>query len=304
MNSKTPNLFLIGGMRCGSTSIHYLLSQHPEIFMSKVKEPMFYNAELMRQKVGSGDIAAVALEDFESKGKYRIRSSYLTLFRDALGEKFIGESSHYLYNPDVADIIYQEQPQSKIIVSIRNPYDRIFSEYQYYQREKPRNLSFEDFVFKNCEFDKQGNVVKIATRLNKSFYSKSIKQWMSVFGPSNVKVIVFDDLKQRPVETIKDIYKWLGVDPEFNPVSVHTEKTGKLKNPSIFKKVKSVASKPLVKSLFSDKQRKLLRSWFYKQSMKSQEMHEGTRLKLARIFEDEILELENCLGINLNHWKT
>jgi hypothetical protein len=53
MQKIIPNLFLIGGMRCGSTALHLLLDQHDDINMSLVKEPCFFNAELKRQKLSN-----------------------------------------------------------------------------------------------------------------------------------------------------------------------------------------------------------------------------------------------------------
>jgi len=47
--ARTPNLFLIGGMRCGSTTLNLLLDQHPDIFMSGVKEPLYYVVESLRR---------------------------------------------------------------------------------------------------------------------------------------------------------------------------------------------------------------------------------------------------------------
>ncbi|MFY0643019.1 MAG: sulfotransferase [Bacteroidia bacterium] len=303
MANKQPNLFLIGGMRCGSTSLHFLLSQHPEIFMSKVKEPMYYNAEYMRSRLDADDALKDKLQKFEARGKYRTTEAYRSLFKEANSELFLGESSHYLYNPAVAETIYRDEPQSRILISIRNPIDRIFSEYQYYQRENPNELSFEEFAFENCEFDEEGSIVSIKSRLNKSFYSKNIAQWIARFGREKVMVILFDNLKTKPKETIRNIYNWLDLDVHFEPTLVHTEKSGKVKNQKVFEKFKKFSSASWIRNLLSEKQRKKLRSWFYQKSLSKQEMAPETRLKLNSIFKEEIDELEQLVQINLEHWK-
>ncbi|WP_430450408.1 sulfotransferase [Rhodophyticola sp.] len=125
-------------MRCGSTSLYLLLQQHPEIFMSPIKEPMFWAAENLRRH---GRDAGTVLS-----GKYITQEAYLGLFADAQQESWRGEASHYLYHGDVAGLLHEEVPDARLIVSLRNPSDRIFSEYLLRVRSWGLEGSFEDFL--------------------------------------------------------------------------------------------------------------------------------------------------------------
>ena len=101
--AEAPNLFMIGSMRAGSTTLHTLLGQHQEIFMSATKEPMFFVAEVAREKSARGgtgcDEARKEVGELEAGGKFRTLDRYQTLFAGAGGTPYRGESSHYLYHP-------------------------------------------------------------------------------------------------------------------------------------------------------------------------------------------------------------
>jgi len=131
-NLKKTNLFLIGAMRAGSTTLYHYLSQHPEIYMSPIKEPCFFIAEYRRRnlsKIGLVDAdLQKRIEIINNKGEFRTIEKYQQLFRDIKNEKYAGEASHYMYHPGTANIIYNYNPNSRIIVSLRNPVERIYSE--------------------------------------------------------------------------------------------------------------------------------------------------------------------------------
>ena len=189
MNYCYPNLFLIGGMRCGSTALHLLLDQHDDINMSLSKEPCYFNAELKRQKLYSKYSKELEedLNSYVKKGKYRTIDKYISLFDNSRNYKYRGESSHYIYSPDTASIIKKESSQSKIIISVRNPIDRMYSEYLYHSRiEKQMTLDFDSYVNENLMLFKLG----IPTKLTKGFYNDSIIHWIKIFGEDNGKYIV------------------------------------------------------------------------------------------------------------------
>jgi hypothetical protein len=75
-------------MKSGTTALYYYLEQHPQIYMSPVKEPNFFC---------SGE-----QENSDSNSATRL-GAYQDLFRDVSGEKAIGEASYcYLYEPEAA----------------------------------------------------------------------------------------------------------------------------------------------------------------------------------------------------------
>ena len=109
-----PNFFIVGAPRCGTTSLWYYLSQSPEVFMSTKKEPKYFNS-------------------YESVRLYfdppiRDKKKYLELFHEVRNERAIGEAStSYLADPSTPELIHKVLPESRIIISLRDPVERAFS---------------------------------------------------------------------------------------------------------------------------------------------------------------------------------
>ncbi|MCP2728272.1 sulfotransferase family protein [Limnofasciculus baicalensis] len=102
---KKPNLFVVGAPKCGTTSMHNYLGQHPEIFMSSPKELHYF----------SRDIDCFT-------GKIKELYNYLQLFDSAGNAKYIGESSpEYLYSEVASQQIKELCSDAKIIIMLRNP---------------------------------------------------------------------------------------------------------------------------------------------------------------------------------------
>lgn len=220
-NLFTPNLFFIGGMRCGSTTLNLLLSQHPEIFMSPVKEPMFWVAETMRLRN----------EDPTTRlsGRYIEADAYAGLFEDAGATTWIGESSHYLYAPRVARVLKQANPEAKILVCFRDPAERFFSEYLYYLRTNRFQGDLAEFISMNkVEWNHQSGIIDVppGSRLPKGLQAQHIKPWLDVFGRENIHFIFFEELERDPLSVMEAIFGWLGVDHGFRPKLVHLERGG------------------------------------------------------------------------------
>src|SRR3712207_6354190 len=124
-----PNFLIIGAMKSGTTALYYYLEQHPEIYMSPVKEPNFFSSQEQEN-------AADAVTDI---------GTYQHLFRGVSGEKAIGEASHsYLYEPGAAAEIRRYLPEAKLIAILRNPIDRAYSHFLHMVRSGTEPL--DDFA--------------------------------------------------------------------------------------------------------------------------------------------------------------
>jgi hypothetical protein len=104
-----PNFFIIGAPKCGTSAMHEYLTEHPQIFMSRLKEPHHYAA------------------DFPGYGFDK--DDYLKLFRPARPEhQFRGESSvYYLYSDVALPRLMHERPDARIVVMLRNPCELVYS---------------------------------------------------------------------------------------------------------------------------------------------------------------------------------
>jgi hypothetical protein len=92
--------------------------------MSSVKEPYYWNARYLKE------IGSLKYDNFVKSGRFRTYEKYSTLFDFSNSSiKYFGESSHYLYNENLASLIKQNVPNAKIVICLRNPINRLKSEY-------------------------------------------------------------------------------------------------------------------------------------------------------------------------------
>ena len=308
MLKNQPNLFLIGAMRAGSTSLHALINQHPEIFMSHVKEPMYYVAETMRRTLDMyGNTADIEyqLMDFVKQRKHAEAHTYEILFDKVMGRKYMGESSHYIYHPQVARAIHDDCPNARIIVSLRNPIERLYSEYMLYRRQgKDVEETFAEFVNNNSSFSHDGKIlITDSPKIRKSLYFDSLVEWVNVFGRDQVKIILFEDFISDYLQVCESIFSWLGVDPTFTPIPIHAQQGGTPKSGTIFYGVeKSKLKLKLLKRIMPPKVRDRLRAVWYQVSLEKGTIDESTRVFLLKAYREDITNLEREFQLDLSTW--
>ena len=139
MKNNLPNFLIVGAAKCGTSSLHNYLNQHPDVYMPsyneqgmKVKEPRFLIKNLVKDRLHNG------IWNLES---------YQALFNHVVNEKAIGESTVlylYYYNEAIKNIKKYLGDDVKIIIMLRNPVDRAFSAYTHVSRSMKELLSFEE----------------------------------------------------------------------------------------------------------------------------------------------------------------
>ena len=125
-----PNFFIVGAGKSGTSSLYEYLKQHPQIFMSEFKEPLFF-------------VPPSEVKDH----LYKSKENYLALFDKVDKEIAIGESSTpYLFYRESAKRIKNEIPEVKIIILLRNPVELAFSMYLHEIRTGAERLSFKNAI--------------------------------------------------------------------------------------------------------------------------------------------------------------
>src|SRR5215212_3141968 len=189
-----PNLFVVGAPRSGTTSLWRWLGEHPEIFMSAVKEPRFFGGNRSLRSVTD-------------------RESYLRLFAGARGQKLRGEATpSYLWRKRVPEAIRRVSPRANIVISLREPVDWTHSAYL-------RNVDdgIEHRTFLEAVSDDLANRRAAPDRspyVRPALYARSVERYMQSFG-DRVTVLFFEDLAADPRGTMRRLYGALGVDPGF-----------------------------------------------------------------------------------------
>jgi len=211
---KNPNFFIVGAPKCGTTALSTYLENHPNIFMSRPKEPHFF------------------ADDFTAHRLIKTHEDYSRLFSKAGKEHLaVGEASvWYLYSSTAARNIYHFDKNARIIVMLRNPVDLVHSLhsqllYSFYEDEpdfgkawslqpvRREGLSIPKYC-REPAFLQYGEVGSLGHQLEHLF---------EVFPKDQVKAVLFDDLAASTQTIYCDILAFLGMPPdgkkEFPPVN-------------------------------------------------------------------------------------
>ena len=297
MQEKKPNFIVIGAMKAATTSLYTYLKQHPEIFMTKDKEPMFFN-------------------NFQQENNYKILGSkrkrlttleeYLTMFKDVKNEKAIGEASPaYIYNPKAPQLIKEYLPNVKIIAILRQPTDRAYSNYLHSKRADRENVTTfqEAIALENKRIE--DNWSPLYHYIEKGYYSVQLKRYYQLFPKENIRVYLFEDVVKNTKETLKDIFNYLGVDEN---VEIDTSKKANVSGtPSglmgwILKKMRYYNLMP--KFAISDYLPKFVVKLIFRSVYKPPEkLDKNLRRDITeKYYKEEINTLEKLIKRDLNSW--
>lgn len=202
---KKPNFFIVGAAKCGTTSMWAYLRQHPDIFMPEMKEPHFFSMDI----------------NFKMMVKKRVKNEkeYYKLFLNVKEEKMIGEASpSYLYSKVAAQNIKRFNPDSRIIIMLRNPVDTICSMFHMlYVGGKEHNHDLADALTKGIKFNIINSTDRTRYYIDRVQYSHQITRYTNLFAKNKIHFIFFDDLKETPNIVIRKVFEFLQVDSNFLP---------------------------------------------------------------------------------------
>ena len=182
-----PSVFVIGAAKCGTTSLHHYLNQHPDISMSRVKEPGVFSEPRWLTRYDSYE------GQFDCEPPHRGESST--------------SYSRYPVEGDAAARIHAAVPEAKLIYLVRDPIDRIISDYVHHvalgHEERSLDEALKDFA------DPKNYYV------TSSRYAFQVGRYLERFPASSLLVIDQSDLRHRREETLETVFSFIGVDPTF-----------------------------------------------------------------------------------------
>ena len=297
MVKNKPNFIVIGAMKSATTSLYTYLKQHPEIFMTKIKEPMFFNnykQNLDYKVLGSKSKKLTTLED------------YWLMFEDVSSEKAIGAASPaYIYNKKAPQLIKENLQNVRIIAILRQPVDRAYSNYLHVVRaDKENSNSFEESIEKEKERINE-KWSPLYHYIEKGYYSDQLQRYYDLFPSEKIKVYLFEDIIKSPKETLKDIFKFLEVDEN---VEIDTSNKSNVSGTPkgilgfVLKKMRFYNLMP--KFAISEYLSSRLVHFIFKSAYKEPEkLSQEFRKELThKYYKEEISKLEKLIGRDLSKW--
>jgi len=282
---KWPNFFIVGVAKAGTTSLYEYLNSLPEIFMSPNKEPNYFS------------VKSIPINYY--KKPLRDEKKYLNLFKKSTTEKVIGEASPgYLIEPEAPKLIHEKNPNARILISLRDPVERLFSSYLMLRKYGWIKLSFREEIEKsiNKSYDPLHPHIKIEDGL----YSEPLKRYLKIFGERQVKIIIFEDWITNTKKTIEEILKFLNVNraledfqaEQHNPFS---ESRGVVAQSIL----RNLTIKKLTDYFIPSSTKKAIKKLILLKKQSKPQMSEDDKNFLIKFYKDDVKKLENFLGRKL-----
>ena len=287
-----PNFLIIGAMKSGTTALYYYLEQHPEIYMSPVKEPNFFSSQ--EQENAADTVTNIG--------------TYKHLFSGGSGKKAIGEASHsYLYEPGAAAEIRRYIPEAKLIAILRNPIDRAYSHFLHMVRSGTEPL---DDIAQALREEEVG-IHKERTfqdYIGRGLYYDQLKRYFGMFPRERVRVYLYEDLSDAPISTVQDAFRFLGVNDSFVPdVSLRRNVSGNPKYKSLDTLLRRQSRiKHAAKVYLPARMRWRLSKAF--DDLKTRNLVEPpplrseVRRQLISVYREDILKLQALIHRDLSGW--
>jgi hypothetical protein len=201
--SERDALLVVGGYRCGTTSMYTYLAGHPEINPSTIKEPAFF----------------FSMRWHETPPPYppgHEADAYLSLFRGR-GRVLLEATSNYLNDPGSAAHIRAALPNARVVIMLREPVARLISWYRFLQMQAllGQDVPFADWVREQRDDPRPVDERPYPLRaLGHGQYSRYLPDFLRVFG-ERALVVWFDDFKRDPAGVMRRVCALAGIDPGY-----------------------------------------------------------------------------------------
>jgi hypothetical protein len=273
-----PNFLIIGAAKCGTTSLHFYLAQHPKIWMSLEKELKFFLEEINWNR-------GVDWYKEQFDARFPLRGEATPYYTHAL--KYNGVPSR----------IHSLLPEAKLIYLVRDPIQRILSAYVHAVVWDHEERPFEEAVLASSE----------NSYIDRSRYYFQLSQYLDFFPAKQVLVQCTEDLRDNRQSVLRNIFSFLGVEPY--------EKCWKynlLLNQSwVQRKLSSFGRRlsPLPAEEWIQRISRHLHSLYTKiilfpfsMRMPKPELKEDVRRQLVGRLKDDIDKFRALAGLSFSHW--
>jgi Sulfotransferase family len=314
-NPHLPNFFVVGAPKAGTTALYAYLDQHPQIYMCPLKEPNYFAAEMRMENIEPADRPRVerqlrALEEY-LRGDMREKrfgglvsswEDYLKLFRNVANQVAIGEASAcYLWSQTAPRNIAARIPHAKIVINLRNPVDRAFSQYLQMVTSGTVRRSFRDQI--QASLNCRPLLGADWPLLEYGRYHEQLSRYLDAFPRSQLHISLYEDLTGDARALLAQLFAFLGVDagfqadvsqrhhqpaiPRFAAAAAHH-----LRKRGLWPYLRRLAPNPLGPRL-----RSLL-----VRPRSSLQMEQTERRFLTDYYRDDIERLSKLLGRDLTGW--
>lgn len=207
--TNLPNFVCVGAGKSGTTSLYHYLKQHPEVFLPDQKELHYFAwSDLAEFNEGPGT-------QHSRSDWCKTRAQYERMFEGADDHKIVGDiSPSYLHSRNAPEQIKQTLGSPKIIILLRNPVDKVISQYMHLKRDGREALNLMDALRAEPEriAAKWGAIYHY---ISTSMYAEDVARYQALFGMENVGIWSFDAFVGESEKTLTEICQFLEIEDNF-----------------------------------------------------------------------------------------
>lgn len=292
-----PNCIIIGAPRSGTTSLYNYLQQHPQVFMSPLKETRFFAYEDQAVDYqGPADAHAYNRDTVTDAAAYR------QLFANRSPGQVTGEASPvYLYRGGrAAERIQHHVPDGKLIAIFRNPVDRAYSDFLNMVR-----LGWEPL--RNFGRALAREERRIAARWSpyyhyraKGFYARQLQPYLDRFDRAQMRFYLHEDLRQDAASLMADLFTFVGVDHRMSvDTTTRHNRSGLPRSDALHRLLTHPTTERVMRGPLRAV-RTALRDW--NTDPEKPPMAPSIRAELQDTYRDDIQRLQAILDRDLSHW--
>lgn len=272
MNQGLPKFIIIGAVKGATTWIHNQLQHNPAVYLPS-PEPHFFS------------------QDFELGFEH-----YRSLFVGAKPGQMLGEkSADYFAHPLAAARMAATLPDRRLVVQLRNPVDRAYSDYKMLYRRGTVTAPPETYL---------ADPVNAQPRfLEDGLYAKHLKRWLQHFDREQIEVIFFEDVKSAPRDVVGTVCRHIGA-PYYFSTEVGTKPRNDSSKQFLPLPVRAALAplKQAVRPLRGKPVFEGVRRVFAKE-ISYPELPAALRDRMIDFYADDVAELERLTDRDLGHWK-
>ena len=320
--TRLPSFLLIGAAKSGTTSFHEYLKQHPEIFVSRRKEPNYFAFQGRTPDFrGPDDEHRRRFRGLEKRlrvAKYQesivTAEGYQRLFARAGSAAAVGESSvSYMFIPEAAGRIREALPEVALLALLRNPVDRAYSKFLQFRRDGLEPIA--DFA---AALDAEEERVRRRWSptwyyRRRGLYFEQLERYFARFARERILVLLYDDFAADPAAVMRRTFAFLGVAEGFTPDlsqrhNVSERKVWIPRSRSLHRllggpaEVEAMSAGKRPRSVSGELRRRLVRSNLRRLRWTHPPMDEAVRNRLTGEFREDLLRLQDLIRLDLSRW--
>jgi hypothetical protein len=310
-----PNFFIAGAPKAGTDALYYDLDQHPEIYMSPLKEPCYFSREIRLEnfhpsvRTQMQRLSEDTRQYFEDGVPYKrfggiVSSSrdYDQLFSRVTDQKAIGEGSVcYLWSKTAPYSIASDIPNARIIIVLMDPAERAFQQYLKSVSDGTVGHSFGKHL--ELAMNPEAGINVYNPFLAFGSYTEQLRRYMKCFSPHQLNISLYEDLLADHSAWFSGLLSFLEVDNSFVPREVevpskpHASRFIAIQHALHLHKLRNVAVGTLPTSVKTFAKRVT-----YTKADKLPELQSRDRATLIDYYRSDILQLQDLIRRDLSAW--